>query len=256
MSQKKRNKRPGPSQVEPMEVDEEYSLSQTPSSSQLQRNVQRRPQSQMEAKVNELVRFLLVKDQKKIPIKRADILKHVIKDYKDVCPELLKRANQTLQQAFGMELVEIDPKSHSYILVSKLPQLERESSKEDEDSPKMGLLTVILSLIFMKGNVIKESAVWEVLRRLRVDPGEKHKVFGDVKKLVTEEFVRQKYLEYNRLPHTEPPESEFRWGPRATKETSKKQILQFVAKIQSKDPTFWTSQYNEAETEANAAGRH
>ncbi|XP_060108911.1 non-structural maintenance of chromosomes element 3 homolog [Heteronotia binoei] len=256
MSQKRRSKRPVPSQAEPMEVDEEYSLTQAPSSSQSQNNVQRHPQSQMDAKVNELVRFLLVKDQKKIPIKRADILKHVIKDYKDVCPELLKRANQTLQQVFGMELVEIDPKSHSYILVSNLPPLEIESSKEDENTPKMGLLLLLLSLIFMKGNVVKESAVWEVLRRLRVNLGEKHKIFGDVKKLVTEEFVRQKYLEYNRLPHTEPPEYEFRWGPRAAAETSKKQVLQFVAKIQNKDPTFWMSQYNEAETEANAAGGH
>ncbi|XP_054848130.1 non-structural maintenance of chromosomes element 3 homolog isoform X2 [Eublepharis macularius] len=254
MSQKRGTKRPGPSQVQYMDVDEEDTLSQTPTSSQVQHNVQRLSQSQMEAKVHELVFFLLVKDQKKIPIKRADILKHVVKDYKNVFTELLKRANQNLQQVFGMELVEIDPKHHTYILISKLPHLERESSKEDENTPKMGLLLVILSLIFMKGNVAKESAVWEVLRRLRVDPGEKHKIFGDVKKLVTEEFVRQKYLEYNRLPHTDPPEFEFRWGPRAIKETSKKQILQFVSKMQNKDPTFWTNQYNEAEAEGSSAG--
>ncbi|XP_048347028.1 non-structural maintenance of chromosomes element 3 homolog [Sphaerodactylus townsendi] len=254
MSQKRRSERPGPSQADPMEVDEDGTL--TPTSTQLQRNVERRPKSQMEAKVNELVPFLLVKDQKKIPIKRADILKHVIKDYRDVSPELLKHANQTLQQVFGMELVEIDPKSRSYILVSKLPPLERDSSNQDENTPKIGLLLIILSVIFMKAGVAKEPAVWEVLRRLRVDPGEKHKVFGDVKKLITEEFVRQKYLEYNRLPHTDPPEFEFRWGPRAAKETSKKQILQFVAKIQNKDPTFWMSQYNEAEAEAGAAGSH
>uniref|UniRef100_A0ACB8ENJ4 Uncharacterized protein n=1 Tax=Sphaerodactylus townsendi TaxID=933632 RepID=A0ACB8ENJ4_9SAUR len=168
MSQKRRSERPGPSQADPMEVDEDGTL--TPTSTQLQRNVERRPKSQMEAKVNELVPFLLVKDQKKIPIKRADILKHVIKDYRDVSPELLKHANQTLQQVFGMELVEIDPKSRSYILVSKLPPLERDSSNQ-----------------------------------------EKHKVFV-MKKLITEEFVRQKYLEYNRSSHTDPPEFEFRWG--------------------------------------------
>ncbi|XP_066469775.1 non-structural maintenance of chromosomes element 3 homolog [Tiliqua scincoides] len=240
-----------------MEVDEDYALSQTQAPSQVQRSLERRPQSQVEHKVNELVQFLLVKDQKKIPIKRADILKHVIKDYKDVYPKILERATQTLQQVFGMDLVEIDSKHHTYILISKLPPLEGENIQEDENTPKMGLLIVILSLIFMKGNVAKESAVWEMLRRLRVDcSGEKHKVFGDVKKLVTEEFVRQKYLEYTRLPHTDPPEFEFRWGPRAAKETSKKQILQFVAKIQNKNPKSWASQYNEAEMEATAAARH
>ncbi|XP_053148685.1 non-structural maintenance of chromosomes element 3 homolog isoform X4 [Hemicordylus capensis] len=207
------------------------------------------------SQVNELVQFLLVKDQKKIPIKRADILKHVVKDYKDVYPEILRRANQTLQQVFGMELVEIDPKLHTYIIISNLPPLEGDCIKEDENH-KMGLLIIILSLIFMKGNVVKDSAVWEMLRRLRIDcSGEKHKIFGDVKKLVTEEFVRQKYLEYTRLPHTDPPEFEFRWGPRAAKETSKKQILQFIAKIQNKNPKTWISQYNEAEAETNAAAR-
>ncbi|KAJ6655334.1 hypothetical protein lerEdw1_005526 [Lerista edwardsae] len=264
-----------------MEVDEDYALTPTPS--QVQRNLERRPQSQVDHKVNELVQFLLVKDQKKIPIKRADILKHVIKDYKDVFPRILECATQTLQQVFGLDLVEIDSKHHTYILISKLPPLEGESIQEDENTPKMGLLIVILSLIFMKGNMAKEckchslhsvclmellnnphlllslhlAAVWELLRRLRVDcSGEKHKVFGDVKKLVTEEFVRQKYLEYTRLPHTDPPEFEFRWGPRAAKETSKKQILQFVAKIQNKNPKSWASQYNEAEMETSAAARH
>lgn len=46
-------------------------------------------------------------------------------------------------------------------------------------------------------------------------------------------FPFTRYLEYTRLPHTDPPEFEFRWGPRAAKETSKKQILQFVAKVQT-----------------------
>ncbi|XP_062975515.1 non-structural maintenance of chromosomes element 3 homolog [Elgaria multicarinata webbii] len=253
MSQNRRSsKGPGPSQAQHMDVDEEFTLTQTPS--QMQRNLERRPTVQVDHKASELVQFLLIKDQKKIPIKRADILKHVIKDYKDIFSEILRLANQTLQQVFGLEVVEIDPKSHTYILISKLPPLEGELMKEDENSPKMGLLIAILSLIFMKGNVVKESAVWEMLRRLRVEcSGEKHKVFGDVKKLVTEEFVRQKYLEYTRLPHTDPPEYEFRWGPRAAKETSKKQILQFVAKIQNKTPKTWMSQFNEAEVEATAA---
>uniref|UniRef100_A0A8D0HQ22 MAGE domain-containing protein n=1 Tax=Sphenodon punctatus TaxID=8508 RepID=A0A8D0HQ22_SPHPU len=58
------------------------------------------------------------------------------------------------------------------------------------------------------------------------------------------------YLDYSRIPHTDPPEFEFKWGPRAAKETSKQQILRFVAKIQNKYPQTWMSQYNEAEAEA------
>nr|XP_060619278.1 non-structural maintenance of chromosomes element 3 homolog [Anolis sagrei ordinatus]XP_060619279.1 non-structural maintenance of chromosomes element 3 homolog [Anolis sagrei ordinatus] len=258
MSQSRRSsKGPGPSQVQSMDVDEEYTLTQTLTSSQVQRNLERRSQKQVEHKVTELVQFILVKDQKKIPIKRTDILKHVIKDYKDIFPEILKRANNIFQQVFGLELVEVDPKHHSYILISKLPPLQDEVMKEDENTPKMGLLLIILSLIFMKGNVVKETVVWEMLRRLQLEySGKKHKIFGDVKKLVTDEFVKQKYLEYIRLPHTDPPEYEFRWGPRAAKELSKRQILLFVAKMQKKKPETWKSQYNEAEAEASGTGRH
>ncbi|XP_024075345.1 non-structural maintenance of chromosomes element 3 homolog isoform X4 [Terrapene carolina triunguis] len=157
-------------------------------------------------------------------------------------------------QVFGLQLMEIDPKHHIYILVSILPRLEVDNLKQDDCTAKLGLLTVILSFLFMKGNAAKESAVWETLRRLRVDPGVRHEVFGDVKKLVTEEFVRQKYLEYNRIPHTDPPEFEFQWGARAAKETSKMQILRFVAKIQNKDPKAWSTQYTEAAAEEAAAG--
>uniref|UniRef100_A0A452HZ89 MAGE domain-containing protein n=1 Tax=Gopherus agassizii TaxID=38772 RepID=A0A452HZ89_9SAUR len=132
------------------------------------------------------------------------------------------------QKGFGLQLVEIDSKHHIYILVSNLPRLEVENLKQDDCTANLGLLTVILSFLFVKGNAAKESAVWELLRRLQVDPGVKHEVFGAVKKLVTEEFVRQKYLEYNRIPHTDPPEFEFQWGAWAAKETSKMQILRFV----------------------------
>nr|XP_006130450.1 non-structural maintenance of chromosomes element 3 homolog isoform X2 [Pelodiscus sinensis] len=184
----------------------------------------------------------------------CDILKNIIKDYKGVYSEIIKRASRTLQQVFGLQLVEIDTKHHIYILVSNLPRLEGEDLKQDDSTAKLGLLTVILSFLFMKGNAAKESAVWEMLRRLRIDPGMRHEVFGDVKKLVTEEFVRQKYLEYNRIPHTDPPEFEFQWGARAAKETSKMQILRFVAKIQSKDPEAWSTQYNEAAAEVTATG--
>lgn len=94
-----------------------------------------------------------------------------------------------------------------------------------------------------------------------------------------------RYLEITPIPLTDPPEFCFQWGPRAAKETSKKDMLNFVAKvsfferfscilfyfpafcvggraqpvsppslfvvfclqIQQKEPSFWTSQYNEAE---------
>ncbi|NWR95862.1 NSE3 protein, partial [Furnarius figulus] len=194
----------------------------------------------------ELVQFLLVKDQKKIPIKRADMLKNVTRGYRGAYTEVVNQAGRTLQEVFGLRLVEIDSKRHSYILTSNLPCAEGNHPCRSKEKAKIGLLTVILSFIFMKGNSVKDSAMWEFLRRLRVYPGEQHEIFGDVQKLVTEEFVRQKYLEITSIPLTDPPQFNYQWGPRAAKETSKKDILNFVAKVQGKSPKFWSSQYNEA----------
>ncbi|XP_069739029.1 non-structural maintenance of chromosomes element 3 homolog [Phaenicophaeus curvirostris] len=243
MSQRKRSRGLGSSQADAGEED----LALTPTPSQAPRSLPRRPPDHISQKVSELVQFLLVKDQKKIPIKRADILKKVIREYRDVYSEVLNQAGRTLQQVFGLRLVEMDPKHHVYILTSDLPRAEQENLRQDNQTPKLGLLVVILSFIFMKGNSVKDGAVWEFLRRLRLQPGERHEVFGDVKKLVTEEFVRQKYLEIIPIPLTDPPEFQYQWGPRAAKETSKKDVLRFVAKIQGKDPTFWMRQYKEAE---------
>nr|XP_048689151.1 WD repeat domain phosphoinositide-interacting protein 4 isoform X2 [Caretta caretta] len=193
-----------------MAMEEDYALTQTQTASQVQRNLERFSGAQVDQKVSELVQFLLIKDQKKIPIRRADILKNVIKDYKEVYCEIINRASRTLQQVFGLQLVEIDTKHHIYILVSNLPRLDGENLKQDDRTAKLGLLTVILSFIYMKGNAAKESDVWEMLKKLQVEPG---------------------YLEYSRMPTTDLAEFQFQWGLRATKETSKMQILHFVAKL-------------------------
>lgn len=40
-----------------------------------------------------------------------------------------------------------------------------------------------------------------------------------------------RYLEYVRIPHTEPVEHEFRWGQRAEIEVSKARILEFMGEV-------------------------
>ncbi|XP_057581209.1 non-structural maintenance of chromosomes element 3 homolog [Hippopotamus amphibius kiboko] len=215
-----------------------------------------RSQKQLELKVAELVQFLLIKDQRKIPIRRADILRHVVGDYKDVLPELLRRAAERLEYVFGYRLVELEPRSNTYILVNTLEPVEEDAEvRGDQDTPTTGLLMIVLGLIFMKGNSIKETEVWDFLRRLGVYPTKKHLIFGDPKKLITEDFVRQRYLEYRRIPHTDPVDYELQWGPRTNLETSKMKVLKFVAKVHNQDPKDWPAQYCEALAEEEARAR-
>ncbi|XP_072222876.1 necdin-like 2 [Leuresthes tenuis] len=224
-----------------------------PSTSQVQRGLEKLTAAQVDQKTAEVVQYFLVKDQKKMPVRRADLVKHVVKEYRNIYPEIIKRAARTFDQVFGLKLIEIDTRSHMYILVNNLDTADRISPIECSTNPKMGLLFVILSVIFMKGGVVRENLIWNTLKKLRADPGEKHEEFGDVRRVVTDEFVRQRYLEYVRIPHTEPVEHEFRWGQRADMEVSKARILEFMGQLHEQEPQSWSQQYREAHSTPNAA---
>ncbi|CAL8366851.1 unnamed protein product [Lota lota] len=235
-----------------MEEDDDDSRLTQPSTSQVQKGTEKLTKAQIDEKTTELVQYFLVKDQKKLPVRRAEIVKNVLKEYKNVFQEIMNGAQQRFEQVFGLKVVEIDAKNHVYILINKLEPVEGDQ-RINSSNPKTGLLFVILSLVYMKGGVIPEGLVWNTLKKMQVDPGEKHQEFGDVKKLVTDEFVRQRYLEYTKIPHTEPVKYEFSWGQRAEVEISKLKILKFLGELHNQDPQRWSQQYKEATGQASAS---
>ncbi|XP_012313079.1 melanoma-associated antigen F1 [Aotus nancymaae] len=207
----------------------------------------RRAYRRLNRTVAELVQFLLVKDKKKSPITRSEMVKYVIGDLKALFPDIVARAAEHLRYVFGFELKLFDRKHHTYILINKLKPLEEEEEEDlGGDGPRLGLLMMILGLIYMKGNSAREAQVWEMLRRLGVHPSKNHFLFGYPKRLIMEDFVQQRYLSYRRVPHTNPPEYEFSWGPRSNLEISKMKVLGFVAKLHKKEPQHWPVQYREA----------
>ncbi|XP_070193563.1 non-structural maintenance of chromosomes element 3 homolog isoform X2 [Littorina saxatilis] len=220
-------------------------LSQT-QQSQAEKVAATMDRTELNKKVEELVQYLLIMDQKKLPIKKQDINKMVMKDASRALPVVIKKASERLSQVFGIKVVELQDKfKGSYILVNDLETHDVVMWPE-LDSAKTGLLTVILSTIYMSGNVIQDGELWHGLKNLGIDPDIIHETFGDVKKLVTQEFVKQAYLEFTKLPNAEQPVFEVRWGQRAKLETTKLQILKFVSLMYSKDPSQWTSQYQDA----------
>lgn len=208
----------------------------------------RRAYRRLNRTVAELVQFLLVKDKKKSPITRSEMVKYVIGDLKALFPDIIARAAEHLRYVFGFELKQFDRKHHTYILINKLKPLEEEEEEEDlgGDGPRLGLLMMILGLIYMRGNSAREAQVWEMLHRLGMQPSKYHFLFGYPKRLIMEDFVQQRYLSYRRVPHTSPPEYEFSWGPRSNLEISKMKVLGFVAKLHKKEPQHWPVQYREA----------
>lgn len=221
----------------------------------------------LEKRFNDLVQYLLIMDQKKLPIKKQDINKHILKENRGAFPELMKKAGNALLEVFGIELVQLEDKyKGSYILVNRVDtdteDLENREGQDgqdftpvewsEEDDAKTGLLMVILSLIFMNGQFMLDSYMWHTLKKLGIDTDFNHEVFGDSKKLITQEFVRQGYIEYTRQQNSDPPVHEFRWGQRAKQEISKKNCLDFVSQLYGRDPEQWISQYQAVVDEGEA----
>jgi len=206
--------------------------------------------NEIERKANEVVHLMLVWEQKKIPIKRQDINKLVMKDYRSLFNEVLPIADKKLQKVFGLKIEEIGEGSKkAYMLknIIEMPQTDNPLLKVWQNDAKMGLLTCILTLIYMSGNVLSDSALWNALKRLHnIEKDKMHRKFGDVKKLITNEFVRQMYLEQTKVPNSDPPQFEYRWGQRANVETSKRKILEFVTQLYGKsDIGVWKSQFQD-----------
>ncbi|XP_006881914.1 PREDICTED: melanoma-associated antigen B16-like [Elephantulus edwardii] len=197
-------------------------------------------------KVDFLVNFLLTKYKNQEFITKEEMLNVVLQEYSDFFPEILTRATEYLELLFGLDLKEVDPVNNIYVILIKLGLTYDGLLSEVEGMPKTGLLILILSVIFMKGNRATEEEVWEVLGVTGIYPEENHFIFGNPKNLITKDLVQEQYLEYQQVPNSDPPQFVFLWGPRAHAETTKMRILEFVAKAQKTDPRFFPSQYEEA----------
>ena len=117
----------------------------------------------IENKVVALVEFLLLKYKTKEPIRKAEILSSVIREYKDYFPVIFNQAPECMQLVFGIDVKEMDPTSHSYVLVNTLGLTYNGMLNDEQSMSKTGLLINILDVIFIDGNCAPEEDIWEVL---------------------------------------------------------------------------------------------
>ncbi|XP_077001300.1 melanoma-associated antigen B4-like [Tamandua tetradactyla] len=218
----------------------------SPSSFQAPTSTERPRKDPLTRKAGILVQFLLYKYKMKEPITKADMLKIVSRKYKGHFPEILRRTSERMELIFGLDLKEMDRSGQSYALVSKLDLTSEENLSSDWGFPKNGLLMPLLGVIFINGNCATEEEIWEFLNMLGIYDGKRHFIFGDTRKLITRDLVKEKYLEYRQVPNSDPPRYEFLWGPRAYVETSKMKVLEFLAKVNDTVPSAFQSQYEEA----------
>ncbi|KAL6041010.1 hypothetical protein STEG23_019800 [Scotinomys teguina] len=204
------------------------------------------PVMSIDSKVDFLVNYMLYKYQMNEIMSMTDILRLIVREDEYCFHEIFMRAAERIEMTFGLDVKEVDPVNHCYALFIKIG-LTYDGMRSDEYSfPKTGFLILILGIVFMKGNRATEDEIWEVLNPMGIYDGMNNFLFGDPRKLITDEFVKEQYLVYQPVANSYPVQYEYVWGPRARVETSKMKVLEFVAKVQRTDPTAFHSQYEEA----------
>ncbi|XP_075394449.1 melanoma-associated antigen B1-like [Tenrec ecaudatus] len=196
-----------------------------------------------------LLLLLLNKYKEKEPVTKTEIMKVIGRRNKVAYRGIMNFASKMLDMVFCLNLKEMDPFTHSYILLRKLYFTEDGGILDgdgDRGFPRYGLLMALLSFIYVKGGRATEDEMWEYLHRLAVYDGEKHIIFGDPRKFITKDLVQEMYLEYVLVPYSVPPCFELLWGPRAHAVTSKLQALEFYVKLTGTNPAAFPLQYEAA----------
>lgn len=228
------------------EGSESQEMYNRPSTSQAGAEAANVPADDTDSKVASLVKFMISKYCLKELLTMEDMLKLVIQEHEEHFAEIFLQACQRVELVFGLDVKEVDPVDHCYILLNKLGLTYDGLMSGEEGVPKTGVLILVLGVIFMKGNCATEEEVWEVLDMVGIPSPEDSFVFGDIRKLVTRDFVREKYLVHRQVTDSDPEEFQFFWGPRAYAETSKMKVLEFIARVLDTDPSSFESQYEEA----------
>lgn len=181
-------------------------------------------------KAQECVEYILmcVLGERKSVFKRVDLNKSVLKDHVRLSKQIVKQAQEFLDQVFGLELIDMDgdDRADKYGIRSKFDfdseLFTRQTCvtsnansetfvgtqlivSEDElgaggdsfernfdDQVKYSMLMIALSLIYMNGNELEANLFWESLKRLDINKEEKkNKYLGDVGKYFTTELVKE-----------------------------------------------------------------
>ncbi|XP_049727481.1 melanoma-associated antigen B2-like [Loxodonta africana] len=228
-----------------------------PSSSSARAPNERSQRDPLTGRVIMLSQFLLSKYEMQERITKGKMIKIINKRYKEHFPEILRRASEYIELAFGLDVKEVDSKGQSYALVSKLEITEEENLSGGRGFPKTGLLMPLLAMISMNGNRATEEEMWEFLNMFGMYDGKRHFIFGEPRKLIMKDLVQAKYLEYRQVPNSDPPCYEFLWGPRAQAEASKTKVLEFSAKLKDTNSSAFQALFQETwgDEEETAAGR-
>ncbi|XP_036125995.1 melanoma-associated antigen 10-like [Molossus molossus] len=185
----------------------------------------------------DLVGFLLLKYRARELTTKAEMLSRVIKEYQDHFKVIFSAASECMQLVFGIDVKEVDPIDHSYVLVTTLGLTYDGMVKDGHIFPNTGLLVTVLWVIATEGDCAPEEAVWEALHVRGLYDGKEHWIYGEPRELITKVWVLEQYLVYRQVPDSDPACYEFLWGPRAHAETTELIVLDILLRVCRRDPS-------------------
>ncbi|XP_076627513.1 non-structural maintenance of chromosomes element 3 homolog isoform X2 [Colletes latitarsis] len=149
---------------------------------------------------------------------------------------VMTEAKDILSKIFGYRLVELE--GNKYMLANEIDNATLHIRPSDSQSKQQVLLFLVLTHIFMlEGSSTKES-LWQFLRNLGITCSDNthHYYFGNVVHYIDEIFVAQKYLEKIVVDKEDSSKIEYKWGPRAEYEFSRRASLEFMSEVYNGRP--------------------
>lgn len=203
-------------------------------------------QEAINRKVVSLVHFLLLKYRSNQIVTKAEMLDRITRAYELSYHVIFTKASDCMWLLFGIDVIEVHPLVHSYSFVPALGITYDGMQHGVPGIPKTGLVIILLCIILLHDNCISEEELWRILNNIGLYAGTDHFMYGEPRRLITEHFVQEGYLEYRLVPGSLPPRHEFLWGPRACAETTKMKIWMFYASIVRQHPRSNPFMYAEA----------
>lgn len=203
--------------------------------------------------------YIITQESKRPMFKKADIFRAIgwSGREKNIQEEIWKQIRFDLKDVFGYDLKESQDKK-GFFLVNvysehSQPELRHLKVPEDEQA-NTALLTVVLSVIYMNNGSMKQDALFNFLKELKVHDEDKREAshFGNVKNLIENDWgKKQHYIQVDKDPNADVdhPTNIYSWGERAHVEVNKSDILKFVAETYEKEVKEFTEQYESIRNE-------
>ncbi|XP_055679343.1 melanoma-associated antigen D2 [Lutzomyia longipalpis] len=194
-----------------------------------------------------VLKYFLAVGEKKVPFKKIDVLNAIpdLRNNKSFV-EIFNSANFHLSQVFGFKIQEIQQKNNKvYIVVPK--SITSHLVIPPRKQPEKILLYIVLTYIFMKGGEVPEAILWAFLKKFEITIDEDHDYFGNVRKFLTETFIKQLYLVREKVEEEGGTDFilYYSWGPRSTYEVPKGEMLEYVAELLKRPSKCFLRQFKE-----------